>query len=274
MTDTQLASWHGLCGDFRKLAAKIVASKSVNINSTSLRDEVKSVARRYMQEARSFVARDGFQDELKYLDDHFTKLYELAEGHNAANSYKWRINSVKKALPKITSRLEMTVATAADGPAESAIEAQITETLRGLLPTAALSYQQAIRDLSDSSRVSYRGPAAELREVLRSVVDRQAPPDVVRKSDGYKPEKDEHGRDRPKPTMKQQVRFILRARGQATSTSELPEKAIEAVDGLIGGLARSVYTAGSIVTHVAGERQDVINLKRYVEVVLTHLLEL
>jgi hypothetical protein len=274
VTDGPLASWHELCSDFRRLATKITGAKSVNINSTALRDEVKSVARRYMQEARSFVARDGFQEEQKHLDEHFTKLYELAEGHNAATSYKWRVNSVKNALPKITSRLEMSVATATDGPAESAIEAQIIETLQSLLPTAALSYQQALRDLADNSRVSYRGPAAELREVLRSVVDRQAPPDTVKKSDGYKPEKDEHGKDRPKPTMKQQVRFILKARGQSSSTSELPERAVEAVDGLIGGLARSVYTAGSVVTHVAGERQDVVNLKRYVEVVLTHLLEL
>jgi hypothetical protein len=33
---------------------------------------------------------------------------------NAAASYKWRINAVKKALPKITSRLEMEVASGND----------------------------------------------------------------------------------------------------------------------------------------------------------------
>ena len=49
---------------------------------------------------------------------------------------------------------------------------------------------------------------------------------------------------------------------------------MEAVDALIGKVARSVYTFGSIVTHVASERQSVINLKRFVEVVLSHLLEL
>jgi hypothetical protein len=234
VTGGSLATWHHLCSDFKKLAAKMVASTSVNINSTTLRDEVKSVARRYMHEARQVLAaRDSFQPELKHLDEHFQKLYELAEGRNAASSYKWRINSVKKALPKITSRLEMEVATATDSPAQSAVEVQIIETLEGLLPTAALSYQQAIRDLAESNRVSYRGPASELREVLRSVVDHQAPPDVVKKSDGYKPEKDEHGKDRPKPTMKQQVRFILKARGQKSSTTELPERAVEAVDGLI-----------------------------------------
>lgn len=58
-----------------------------------------------------------------------------------------------------------------------------------LVPTAALSYQQAIRDLADGGRVSYRGPAAELREVLREVLDHQAPDGEVMKSSDYKPEK-------------------------------------------------------------------------------------
>lgn len=274
MTDGPLSAWHGFCSDFKKLATKVGTSTSVNINSTALRDQVKSVARRYMQEARSVIGRDGFQEELNHLDEHFTKLYELAEGRNAAASYKWRINSVKKALPKITSRLEMDVGTATDGPGQSVVEIQIIETLESLVATASLSYQQAIRDLADDTRISYRGSAAELREVLREVCDHLAPDADVIKSDGYKPEKDQHGKDRSKPTIKQQVRFILKARGQGSSATELPERAAEAVDALVGSLARSVYTFGSVVTHVAGERQAVVNLKRYVEVVLTHLLEL
>ena len=274
MTDGPLSAWHEFSSEFKRLATKMTASTAVNINSTSLREEVKSVARQYMQEARSVIARSGFEEELKHLDEHFTKLYVLAEGRNAAASYKWRVNSVKKALPKLTSRLEMEVASGNDGPEQSAIEIQIIQTLTGLVPTAALSYKQAILDLADGARLSYRGPAAELREVLREVLDHQAPDTEVMKSDGYKSEKDQYGKERSKPTMKQQVRFILKARGQGSSTTELPEKAIEAVDAPVAGLARSVYNFGSVVTHVAGERQAVVNLKRYVEVVLTHLLEL
>ena len=116
MTGGPLAAWHAFCGDFKKLATKMIASTSVNINSTSLRDEVKSVARHYMQEARFAIARNGFEEELKHLDEHFTKLYELADGRNAAASYKWRVNSVKKALTKLTSRLEMEVASLTTDP--------------------------------------------------------------------------------------------------------------------------------------------------------------
>jgi hypothetical protein len=274
VTGGPLSAWHDFCSDFKKLAAKITASTSVNINSTPLRDEVKGVARRYMQDARPAIARNGFEEQLKHLDEHFTKLYELAEGRNAAASYKWRINSVKKALPKITPKLELDVSIGNDNPAQSDLEIKIIGTLTGLVPKAALSYQQAIQDLADITRLSYRGPAAELREVLREVLDHQAPIAEVTKSDGYKPEKDEHGKDRSKPTMKQQVRFIFKARDQGSSTRGLAETAVEAVDAIVGGLARSVCNFGSTVTHIAGERQSVVQLKRYVEVVLTHLLEL
>jgi hypothetical protein len=273
VTGEPLAAWHGLCSDFKKLAAKIVASTSVNINSETLRDEVKTVARRYMQEARPIITRQGFEEELKVLNEHFTKLYELADARNAAASYKRQINAVRKALPRITTRLEMEVG-AVSGPVHTAVEIQIVEALQDLVPTAALSYQQAIRDLADGSRVSFRGPASELREVLREVLDHYAPDADVENSEGYQPEKDQNGKPRTKPTMKQKVRFILRAREEGSSATELPEKAVEAVDALVGGFARSVYNFGSVVTHVAGERKAVVVLKRYVEVVLTHLLEL
>jgi predicted nuclease with RNAse H fold len=75
-----------------------------------------------------------------------------------------------------------------------------------------------------------------------------------------------------KPTMKQKVRFILRAREEGSAAIEMPERAAEAVDAIIGSLARSAYNAGSVVTHVSGERRTVVMLKRYVEVVLSHLL--
>lgn len=73
--------------------------------------------------------------------------------------------------------------------------------------------------------------------------------------------------------MKQKVRFILKARNEGSGTSEMPERAAEAVDAIVGSLARSTYNAGSVVTHISGERRTVIQLKRYVEAVLLHLLE-
>jgi hypothetical protein len=269
VSDNSLAAWHGFCGEFAKLAKKILQSTSVNINAVPLREEVKSVARQYMREARPSLTRVSFEEELAYLDEHFKKLHELADGQNKAASYKWRISSVRKALPKIASRLEMEVASGKESATQNLSEIQIAEAVTALVPTAGLSYQQAIHDLADVNRLSFRGPATELREVLREVLDHLAPDVDVMNADGFKLEK-----DRSKPTMKQKVRFILKARGQGATTTKLPETAAEAVESIVGGLARSVYDFGSVVTHVAGERQAVVQLKRYVEAVLSHLLEL
>lgn len=129
MTGGPLAPWHSLCGDFKKLAKKIVASTSVNINSEPLREEVKTVARLYMHEARPIITRQGFEEDLNVLNDHFKKLYELADARNATASYKRQINAVRKVLPGITTRLEMEVGTVNDGPVHTAIEIQIAETL-------------------------------------------------------------------------------------------------------------------------------------------------
>jgi hypothetical protein len=263
----ELAPWRDFCASFSRVAPKVLRVSSQNVNAVGLRDAIKAAAKQYMQEARPFIARDGFEGYLSQLDEHFKKLYELAEGMNAAKSYQWRITAIRKALPKINSRLEMEFA---DGGSSkhSLVEKQILTTLSSLVPTAGLSYDQAIQDLADNSRVSYRGTAADLREVLREVLDHLAPDADVSGADGFKLEK-----DRTKPTMKQKVRFILKARGVSGSSTELSEKATEAVDAIVGGLARSVYNFGSVVTHVAGERQSVIQLKRYVEAVLSDLLE-
>jgi hypothetical protein len=266
MSGPQLEACHGFCSDFGRLAPKIVKSTSVNINAVHLREEVKAVARQYMRDGRPVLLREGFDSAV--LDEHFKKLHELADGINKAASYKWRVSAVRKAIPELTSRLEMQAGTGGDA-GHSVAEAQLVDAITALVPSAGLSYRQAIHDLADSNRVSFRGPAAELREVLREILDHQAPDTDVTSSPGFKLEK-----DRLKPTMKQKVRFILKARGQGLSTVELPEKALESVEAIVGGLARSVYNFGSVVTHVASERQAVVHPKRYAEVVLSHLLEL
>ena len=51
----------------------------------------------------------------------------------------------------------------------------IIGTLTSLLPSSARSYEQAIRDLQSADRLSWRGPATDLRESLRETLDHLAP---------------------------------------------------------------------------------------------------
>jgi hypothetical protein len=108
----------------------------------------------------------------------------------------------------------------------------------------------------------------QTRPVLQNV-DQLAPDDAVTSAEGYVQEKGRSGQ-----TMKQKVRFILKARGQSKSSSGVPEQTTTTVDEMVGTLTRSVYDRSSVATHVASERRAVIQIRRYVVAVLHDILEL
>jgi Predicted pPIWI-associating nuclease len=144
---------------------------------------------------------------------------------------------------------------------------QIIGKLDVLVPSAALSYKQAILDLKDNSRVSFRGPALELREALREILDHLAPDNEVTAAPGYA-----HEKDRVAPTMKQKVRFIMKKKGKR-SRSDAPEQAATAFEEAIAALTRAVYERSSQATHIASERQTVVQLRRYVVAILHEITD-
>jgi Predicted pPIWI-associating nuclease len=107
---------------------------------------------------------------------------------------------------------------------------QIIDKLDALVPSAALSYKQAVLDLRDDSRVSFRGPALELREALREILDYLAPDSEVTAAPEYVQEKGRTG-----PTMKQKVRVIMKKKGKRSS-SDAPEQAVTAFEEAIAAL--------------------------------------
>lgn len=145
---------------------------------------------------------------------------------------------------------------------------KIVAKLTDLVPSAALSYKQALLDLEDSSRISFRGPALEFREALREILDYLAPDDKVTSEDGYRVEKGRNG-----PTMKQKVRFIMKRKGMRSSSST-PEKAVVAFEEAVSSLTRAVYELSSKATHVAGNREKVTQLRRYVVTVFHEILDI
>ena len=147
-------------------------------------------------------------------------------------------------------------------------EEKIHRALTNRLPTAALSYQQALSDLSDLQRVSYRGPAHELREAVREVLDQLAPDEKVINAPSFKLE-----RDRAKPTMKQKVRFIFKDRKRSSTESATAEDAADGITEIVASMARSTYERGSMPAHTQQTKNEVLKVKRYAEAVLHDILE-
>jgi hypothetical protein len=148
----------------------------------------------------------------------------------------------------------------------TATEAAIMSTLEQIHPKIALSYKQVIQDLSDLQRSSYRGVAAELREVLRELLDYLAPDEEVLKTVTLEPEQQ-------RPSMKQRTGFALRKQGVAASARKMAEDAVSEVEDRIGALTRSVYDRGSAAAHAATTRGEVMRMKGFADAVLAELLQ-
>lgn len=203
-----------------------------------------------------------------------------AEGHQALDQdwvvgdfSTWNDNriplkafGVTFALPDIQKLLPPGSQTGAARENLTDEDGEILKKLEALVPSAARSYKQAILDLGDDKRISFRGPALELREALREILDHLAPDADVMASPVFTQES-----DKPGPTMRQKVRFILRKKGTQPS-SEPPEQAVVALEEALSKLTRAVYERASKATHIAGERGEVIQIRRYVVTLFHEIL--
>lgn len=267
--------WRAFREEFSQLTTNVEKVTSKHVNSARLRADIGQIAQRYLTHIRPILIGAGLTELADVFNGAFSNLLQLSEGRNLLPSYKKQIKRIRKSIPPATTGLAMSADPGdALGQQQSGDEGKLLRTLGELLPTAAISYRQALTDVRDDARLSFRGPALEFREVLREVLDHMAADADVMSSPGYKPEKDENGKDRTKPTMRQKVRFILKARGEGKTGSAVPEDATNAVDAIVSKLTRSVYELGSLAAHVTSERVQVLNLKRYVEAVLHDILEI
>jgi hypothetical protein len=270
MTTRQPHEWESFWSDFESLRTSVARVKAVNVNSNGVRQAARDLVHRYFNATRPALPVDHAR--LEVLDSQIQRLLLLSNGRNAKRSYADVLRRIHRARGTIDVERVRAIGGAgpqARGRAESGLESAIASTLEEVVPSAALSYRQALVDLRDTTRLSYRGPATDLRESLRELLDHLAPDKEVRKTPNFKLEPGRTG-----PTMKQKVRFILASRGLGKTAIETPEASVERIDEALGVLARSVYNRGSVSTHVATARTEVLQLKVYAEAVLVELLQI
>jgi hypothetical protein len=244
--------------------------KARNVNTSSVRHEARDIVMGYFREVKPALRRLGVTGEtVSELESELQRLIRLAAGRNSKASYQKVVRNVKRERMEIEGGLEFLI-----GPATpdrhfevGTTEAAIVRTLNTMLPDAAKSYEQVLLDLNDIGRVSFRGTAANLREVVREVLDHLAPDDAVMNSPGFRLEQGQAG-----PTMKQKVRFILRARRAGDSTRQTAEASVQHLDDNIASLGRAVYTRGATAVHTSRPREEVLNFKGYADAVLAELL--
>jgi hypothetical protein len=265
--------WSELAAQLEKLRRQLSSHTAATVGKRDIREQAKSVVQQYFRQSRPYLVNLSFSDEeLAALDEQMQTLLRLANGVSQKAAYNGAVRTARRILDQIEMSREMRLGLAATHgvPATatqpSVVERAIIETLSELLPGAALGYEQALKDIADEDRLSYRGVAAELRETVREVLDRLAP-DTDMRSAGVAIERGQTGF-----TQKQKVRHILRSRGVPDNARKVPEESVRLIEELTASVARSVYVRGSISTHVPSPLEEVRQLKLYVDGVLGELL--
>lgn len=275
MASAEVDTWHSFKETLTAVERAVARAATVNINTAATRDAAKKLTQDYFRITRPDLIALGVDvDALSRMDDSMQALLQLANGRNAKASYLRVLRAARREADSLELAREYKLgerrrpSEQETGMVIGDVESRILATLTNLIPTAALSYEQAFRDLHATDRVSYRGTANELRECLRETVDRLAPDDVVSAVPGFRYES-----GRTKPTQKQKVRHILRSRNASQTARKAPEDAVELIEALTGDLARSSYERSSLSTHVATTQREVRQLKMYVDSVLAELLQ-
>lgn len=238
------------------------------VQSKSQKEKIRLLVECYFNETRVMLddaTIDG--SHIASVDGLMQNLLQLTHKDSSKAKYKTALRELKRHLVLLDSWLIATPLRSTSETREG-VDDRIVQTLRALSVSATSSYEQALIDLSQDQRSSWRGPATDLREALRETLDKLAPDAEVTAAPGFKQEKDAHG-----PTMKQKVRFILKSRNTSKSIAATTEDATSAVDEAIGMFVRSVYTRSSVSTHTPTSKDEVVRILNLVRVVLAELLE-
>jgi len=264
-------SWDDLWRAFDTLRASVRKSRAQNVNAKNLREEARSLVQRYFRAARPQLVDVGLEPtQLTGMDTEMQDLLRLANGLNSKRSYLSTLDGIRRLKSDVDVLREMGLGSMSTSQNHVGIgvERTILETLRQLVPSAAVSYEQALLDLHGPARYSYRGTAVEIRESVRELLDHLAPDPTVVRTAGFTFEKGQN-----RPTMKQKARFILKSRGKRLNAMSSPEDAVDRIEEATASVTRSTYVRGSVATHVPTSARNVRELKLYADAVLAELLE-
>jgi hypothetical protein len=242
------------------LEQQVARLQGERLNNAAVRERFSRFHDWYVDELKPALQESSYpENNLATLDLEFDQIKVGAGGRTRRTAGKQLLRTIRTSL----TALERDSNHAALGSTLSTQEILIVDALEAILPSAAAGYRQAVDDLSSATRRSFRGVAAEFREVVRELLDHLAPDSKV----GLTSE----GR---KPTMKAKVRFLLKNRQLGETERATAESAAEIADAGVPNLARSVYDLGSLGTHVSQSRIEVARFRSYLLPLLIDLLSI
>lgn len=148
-------------------------------------------------------------------------------------------------------------------------DSSITDALAKISESLVAGYQQVHKDLADENRISWRGPADEIREVLRELLESLAPDDLVKKAPWYKQEANTEG-----PTQAQRARYALEQRSTQSHRVSAAQETANLVEQSVSRLVRKTFQRANNAAHTSQDRDEVKRILGYFDLLAKDLLGL
>jgi hypothetical protein len=257
-----------------RLRTRLTAGKNPRVFRAAEQKNIRSVVGAWFSQYRPAAVRVvGEEPHILSMDEKLQGLLTLASEDNSRRAV---IQSVTRAINHIRDNLLVPLSRAywSQAPERSPAgrDDEVAIRLEQIDPELAESYEQAAIDVEDEDRLSYRGPAAELREVLTGVLHKLAPSPQVEATEWYRESRRSGARTEPTPTRAERTKFILRGRAKGSAVTEAAESYMASVEERLASVINATYKRGSAATHGGTERDELVKLLPYINALLKELL--
>lgn len=257
-----------------RLNVRLRAGTTKEISSATERKNIRSVVGAWFSQYQpSAVQIVGEEQYIRSMDEEMLGLLKLASGNSTRRTV---IRSCTSAIRHFRENLLVPLGRAywsrAPERSPAGRDDEVAARLMQLDGELAESYEQAVIDAEDSERRTYRGPAAELREVLTNVLHILAPNAQVEATEWYRASQRSGTRKEPTPTRAERTKFILRSRAKGSAVTESAESYMTSVEERLASVINATYKRGSAATHGGTERDELVKSLPYINALLRELL--
>lgn len=255
------------------LIERTAAISSNAVTAQSERNNIRAVVAAWFQYRKIFVDILGTESDLHNLDKAFEGIQNLTASSVPRKRVLRKLKTVQKYFKdNLWIPLSRAYWSRVPEKTPTGRDTEVANRLKHLDAELANSYEQANIDLEDEGRISYRGCASELREVLTGVLHILAPTDKVQAADWYQEARKSGQQKEKQPTRSERTKYILRLRAKGSSATEAAEAVMLSVEERLGNVVSTAYRRSSDSTHRATQRDEVNQQLQYLNALLRELL--
>jgi len=275
--------------------ARLVRDEGIRLGVRRLHISLKALAEAgdkvtpdwiaYIESTVRAALRDWADDRTSYLDETLHAIAAEPSPHLISEVF-WQVTRAIEREIEITKARFLLAASSFDNGAaphdlvprrvlepearDLVAHPALADGLARLDPALADSYRQVVADLRDSDRLTYLGPVAEIREIVRTVIFKLAPsPEVCPWLDELR-EQPIGGPDHP--SKAQRVRYICYRNQTFSKANPVARAADNLLDNMIPGFIANWYERGALGEPASSAREEAVRLFRYADSLLNDLL--